>query len=110
MTDTRKPHLHAKEIIAWADGHEIEFLTPGYSDWAVTEHPSWNPNKKYRVKPQPVIKKMYMHYDSIEHYVQEGFCNGMNIPQQMYLDNTTMSNHLEFTFIDGKLTSVKLVD
>lgn len=52
-----KPHVHAEVIKAWADGTEIEFRTPGcIAHWEIVENPSWNPDKQYRVKPQPVVK------------------------------------------------------
>jgi hypothetical protein len=104
-----KPHKHAKEIIAWANGAEIEFRHEECHAWKTADSPTWNSHIKYRIKPQPVIKKMYMHYDSIEYFVKEGRYDGMNVPQQMYPDNDAMSNHLEFTFTEGKLTSVEIV-
>lgn len=50
-----KPHKWAKEIKAWADGHEIEYrdLTCD-TDWATWVCPSWdNDCYEYRIKPQP---------------------------------------------------------
>ena len=107
-----KRHKWYNEIVAWANGAEIECQHKTFvgQDWEEVKEPMWLDDVNYRIKPQPVIKKMYMHYDSIEYYVQEGFCNGMYVPQQMYSDNNNMSNHLEFTFIDGKLASVKLAN
>ncbi len=43
------PHIHQKEIIAWANGADIEYLTPVYNNWCVTPTPPWNSGYKYRV-------------------------------------------------------------
>jgi hypothetical protein len=50
-----------------------------------------------------------MHYDGIEELVAENFWHTKDVPQEMYFDNNNMSNHLEFTFTDGKLTSVEMI-
>ena len=47
-----KPHKHAKEIKAWADGAEIEYLTSS-ATWRTSETPGWYENTEYRIKPQP---------------------------------------------------------
>jgi hypothetical protein len=47
-----KPHKHAEEIKAWADGHTIEFLTVD-GNWEVAPHPSWLMTMEYRIKPEP---------------------------------------------------------
>ena len=103
-----KPHKHAECIKAWADGAEIEYRNELCHEWRTADNPTWNLYIHYRIKPQPVIKKMYMHYDGIEEAMGEDFCHGSPVPQQMYVDNNNMSNHLEFTFTDGKLTSVEI--
>lgn len=43
------PHIHEKEIIAWAQGMQIEYEDCGWHD--CTEHPTWDLNTRYRVKP-----------------------------------------------------------
>jgi hypothetical protein len=48
-----KPHKHAKEIKAWADGAEIEYFDISWVEWRLTEYPNWGENTKYRIKPQP---------------------------------------------------------
>ena len=47
-----KPHIHAKEIHAWADGKDIQAF--GYGEWVDTGSPSWLADTKYRVKPETV--------------------------------------------------------
>ena len=44
-------HKWAKEIKAWADGAEIEFLSE--DGWFDAGDPEWNEDTQYRVKPQP---------------------------------------------------------
>jgi hypothetical protein len=103
-----KPHKHAEFIKAWADGAEIERKCDLTGYWFLLKNPAWCEDFEYRIKPQPVIKKMYMHYDGIEEVVAENFWHTKDVPQQMYFNNNNMSNHLEFTFVDDKLTSVEI--
>lgn len=48
----KTPHKHAELIKAWADGAEIEF-NDFSGRWAVNRDPSWSPDLKYRIKPEP---------------------------------------------------------
>lgn len=46
-----KLHKHYEEIIAWANGAEIQVQT--YEGrWTDTKYPSWNA-EAYRIKPEP---------------------------------------------------------
>jgi hypothetical protein len=45
------PHVHQKEIIAWANGEEIETKRVKSSVWH-TCRPEWSLLQKYRVKPE----------------------------------------------------------
>lgn len=103
-----KPHKHAKEIKAWADGAQIEYFEAGANNWFYVETPSWDLFTHYRIKPQPVIKKMYMHYGNIEYRAKYDKYDGVDVPQAMYASNKDMLKHLEFTFTDDKLTSVEI--
>jgi hypothetical protein len=104
-----KPHKHAKIIKAWADGAEIEYRSTGFTEWFECPEPKWFIDFQYRVKPQPKIVKMYMHYEQVEERIRnEKNINNHNFPHLMYDNNRHMSNHLEFTFTDGKLTSVEI--
>jgi hypothetical protein len=103
-----KPHKHAEFIKAWADGAEIERKCDLTGYWFLLKNPAWCEDFEYRIKPQPVIKKMYMHYDSIKRMVSEGNYDHLNVLQQMYSDNNAMSDHIEFTFTDDELTSVEI--
>jgi hypothetical protein len=44
-------HTWHKEIHAWADGAEIEYLSEGYG-WQVTNKPEWCEESEYRIKPK----------------------------------------------------------
>jgi hypothetical protein len=48
------PHVHQKEIIAWANGEEIELLLSSVSppEWVVLPYPEWATGSSYRVKPK----------------------------------------------------------
>jgi hypothetical protein len=46
------PHVHHKEIIAWANGEEIEGLIKGLAPptWVLVSSPLWRTDCSYRVK------------------------------------------------------------
>ena len=46
---TPVPHIHAKELIAFANGYEIEVYTE-YAKWVKIFNPIWHVRNKYRVK------------------------------------------------------------
>jgi len=59
---TKVPHKHAELIKQWADGATIEVAIPKnyasdcihrFDAWMETKNPEWNPQKQYRVKPEP---------------------------------------------------------
>ena len=59
---TKVPHKHAELIKQWADGAIIEVAIPKnyasdcihrFDAWMETKNPEWNPQKQYRVKPEP---------------------------------------------------------
>jgi hypothetical protein len=49
------PHVHHKEIIAWANGEEIESLIKGLAPdtWVLVSSPVWITDTSYRVKSKP---------------------------------------------------------
>lgn len=49
----KQPHKHAALIKAWADGAEIEYWGVYDNRWFDATCPDWNPDVKYRVKPEP---------------------------------------------------------
>ena len=52
---TKKPHVHAGCIKAWAEGIQIEFRTDLRDGWRElrTPHPHWQEDFEYRIKPEP---------------------------------------------------------
>lgn len=55
-------HKHAELIKAWADGAEIEFWSSPDNKWYLTERPSWDAGKTYRIKPEkkkPVVRWLW---------------------------------------------------
>jgi hypothetical protein len=104
-----KPHRHAKLIKAWADGAEIETWSKKNLVWEEITSPFWLETEEYRIKPQPVITKAYMHYDHIEELVKQGGFNGRQ-HLSLFYNNRNMAKHLELTFTDNKLTKVELKD
>ena len=55
-------HKHAELIKAWADGAEIEFWSTIDEKWYLADKPSWDENKKYRIKhieKKPVVRWLW---------------------------------------------------
>ena len=49
--DKLVPHIHQKEIIAWANGEDIEVESPFLEDnWVLAKNPLWSKGSQYRVK------------------------------------------------------------
>ena len=48
-----KQHKWHKEIKAWADGAEIEFLSTFTGNFERATTPDWDEDTQYRIKPQP---------------------------------------------------------
>jgi hypothetical protein len=44
------PHVHQKEIIAWANGEEIQVQGQGGGNWYPAKPPEWLRHQQYRVK------------------------------------------------------------
>lgn len=78
-----KPHKHAELIKAWADGAEIEVKIPkddkesykppsNWTRWEITKYPEWRISAEYRIKPKPVLCRLYKRrsYNSV-HAVSE---------------------------------------
>ena len=103
------PHKHAECIKAWADGATIETWLKVDSEWQVIENPLWLEHRQYRIKPQPVIVKKYTFYDRIERYVANGEDLNKMVAQFWYDKPDPMEEMLEWTFTDGKLTSITIL-
>lgn len=59
-----KPRQHAALIKAWADGAEIEYLNRA-DIWESTNDPIWNPETKYRIKPEKEYPKSNLSYSDL---------------------------------------------
>lgn len=55
-----KPHKWAKEIKAWADGADIEFLDSDTGRWITKMYDGWDIEAEYRIKPQPNLNKEFI--------------------------------------------------
>lgn len=53
---TKKPHVHAECIKAWADGIKVQFKSKGDIVWHDLDNSgwcTWDVNNQYRIKPEP---------------------------------------------------------
>lgn len=51
MNQTKKPHVHAECIKAWADGAEIQYMD-STGKWVDRPKPIWDIGSEYRIKPE----------------------------------------------------------
>ena len=80
-------HKWHKEIVAWADGAEIEGRCEN-GDW-ITTSPSWSNDIKYRIKSQPKEKKYLYAFQSGSNVV---FSIDRNENSQFYLGKIEVQN------------------
>ena len=52
VNETKKPHVHAEYIKAWADGAAIQRKLTS-NEWLDIDNPNWYPGTEYRIKPEP---------------------------------------------------------
>lgn len=53
------PRPHADLIKAWADGETIQFFDGYLNRWFDKETPTWEPRLTYRIKPKPILVRIY---------------------------------------------------
>ena len=90
-------HKHAELIKAWADGAEIEVLTPSTSEWNDVSEPLWIADQEYRIKPEP--KPDVVVYSRVVGKFLIG-CDGIEI-QQLILRPYADNSNIKYTF-DGE--------
>lgn len=47
-----KPHKFQKEIIAWANGEDVEVYSPITDSWMKATNPIWGEGYVFRIKPE----------------------------------------------------------
>ena len=67
------PRKHAFEIMAWANGAEIEYKVHN-GGWVALEHPSWDDHNEYRIKPKQPVVRWKCAYKSTNGYWTETDC------------------------------------
>jgi len=103
------PHKHAELIKAWADGAKIERKCVYTDQWELIDSPGWVEEYSYRIKHQPVTIKKYTFYDRIERFITNNEDLNLMQPQFWYDNPKTNLKRLEWTFTDGKLTSITMI-
>lgn len=66
-----KRHKWHKEIKAWADGAEIEFLDEDTGRWITKMYDGWDIEAEYRIKPQPK-EPQYLYVFETENGIELG--------------------------------------
>jgi len=70
---TPVPHIHAKEMIAFANGYEIEYSSKALDKWFLVTNPSWYETIEYRVKKDnsAEIESMEYHLVSLNKRIED---------------------------------------
>ena len=116
MTDTRKPHLHAEVIKAWADGAVIEYSGAYYSSkWREIENgtPSWSEHFQYRVKPEhKTVVKYHGIMQGTDGYEEMNHTTGYHIEARHVCSNDNKWKVIAIvktTFVDNVPVSVEII-
>jgi hypothetical protein len=71
-------HKWHKEIKAWADGAEIEFLDKDTGRWLTKMYDGWDIEAEYRIKPQPKEPQyLYVFDNGFDKYFTTNKCGGI---------------------------------
>lgn len=117
--ETKKPHVHAECIKAWADGSTIQVKVPDKgrytNEWCTIsddEIPEWNSNLEYRIKPEP--KPDFHRYGIIsatphpgEVFKPDGYCVVFSGAYCKQIEGTNLK--LTFDGGTGKLKDAKVI-
>ena len=60
-----KPHKYQKEIIAWANGEEVEVYSPITDSWMKAINPIWGEGYDFRIKPEREYPKTSLTNDEL---------------------------------------------
>lgn len=73
--NTKKPHKHAREMHAFADGEQIQGRPSDRVQWIDQVNPGWYPDWEYRIKPaepERVYPVTNLSDDDLEEFVAPG--------------------------------------
>jgi hypothetical protein len=92
-------HKHHNEIIAWANGAEIEFRAHPALDWCPCHKnkPDWLEHVEYRVKPTPKPD------------VWQWLFVGIDVNNDLYTESNKCSANIKLTF-DGETRKLKAAE
>ena len=110
MSNTKKPHIHAEMIKAWADGATIEFLVKFTSKWKTTIYPCWEEENKYRIKPEPTkLEPTYPKTTLTKYDIQKIWtsCELSTIDSLVHLSNKAIMNFIVSGEMDKYIESIK---
>ena len=92
-------HKFYEQIIAWANGEQIQY-EDSFGGWQdCTNTPAWDLTSKYRIKKEPVIEVKY--FEFIEYY------NGISYKE--FIPDLEKW-HLKITYQDGKAIKAELTE
>lgn len=110
VSDT-KPHKHAALIKAWADNPKLkfEYSHDGGDHWMVIVNPTWIPEYKYRIKPEP--KPDVVLYGCENNPFAQGQLqdDGSIIMRSIMTSRRVDADQAKFTF-DGETGKLKAVE
>ena len=101
MNNKPKPHPHAEQIKAWADGFTIQ-IQRSNGEWEDIDLPSWNEEFEYRIKPNnepwsPKTDEKYFYLDVFngEFYAVDNTWNSTDTDYALRRNNNIFSGKEE---------------
>ena len=91
-----EPHIHAKEIVEWSKGHEIQYLSKD-GNWYLCPNPLWNPYVKYRVVQPNIVVYMPVIRAKTQYGEGEVFTTGFYHERGNCVDRISMMGALQTT-------------
>ena len=84
---TREGYLKHKDLIeAWANGAEIQCISPTKNKWYDIVDPEWYENVEYRIKPQTIAEwlKEKLSVSEQRQNTMSQLTRGMSVPKQPF--------------------------
>ena len=96
-------HKHHNEIIAWANGAEIEYFDAPWCEWRPETDFLWEDNVQFRVKPEPK--------PDVVRFVHAYMCGDIGYFPAVVKDNKEEADiKVTFDGETGELKSVEIIN
>lgn len=118
MSEANKPHKWQKEIIAWANGAQIQYRIDRHNPWIKIHYPNWKGEYEYRVMPEapPDFECTLSVNSQMSSYEKDKWiCSSVNIctykqPTDNNQETPAGYIHVVFDGTSGVIKSVELLN